>query len=88
MQPLCGLVIAAMSYALSKLYNVYFYKMTLKHLKLSMAFEKKKNCLHTPVLFTHLYTPLYIFTIFIVMSGWFLLASAIVQSQRKIKLVN
>ena len=48
----------------------------------------KKYCLHTPVLFTHLYTPLYIFTIFIMMSGWFLLASAIVQSQRKIKLVN
>ena len=30
----------------------------------------------------------YIFTIFIVMSGWFLLASAIVQYQRKIKLLN
>ena len=50
--------------------------------------RKKKNCLHTPVLFTHLYTPLYIFTIFIVMSGWFLLAAAIVQSQRKMELVN
>ena len=30
----------------------------------------------------------YIFTLFIVMSGWFLLASAIVQYQRKIKLLN
>ena len=30
----------------------------------------------------------YIFTIFIVMSGWFLLASAIVQYQHKIKLLN
>ena len=30
----------------------------------------------------------YIFTIFIVMSGWFLLASAIVQYQSKIKLSN
>ena len=61
--------------------------MTFKRLKLSVAFEKE-YCLHTPVLFTHLYTPLNIFTIFIVMSGWFLLASAIVQSQRKMELVN
>ena len=30
----------------------------------------------------------WIFIIFIVMSGWFLLASAIVQNQRKIKLLN
>ena len=30
----------------------------------------------------------YIFTVFIVMSGWFLLASAIVQYQLKIKLLN
>ena len=30
----------------------------------------------------------YIFTVFIVMSGWFLLASAIVQYQRKIKLLK
>ena len=30
----------------------------------------------------------YIFAIFVVMSGWFLLASAIVQYQRKIKLLN
>ena len=29
-----------------------------------------------------------IFAIFIVMSGWFLLASAIAQYQRKIKLLN
>ena len=49
---------------------------------------RKKYCLHTPVLFTHLYTPLYICTIFIVMSGWFLLTLAIVQSQGKIELVN
>ena len=49
---------------------------------------RKKYCLHTPVLFTHLYTPLYICTIFIVMSGWFLLTLGIVQSQRKIELVN
>ena len=61
--------------------------MTFKRLKLSMALEKK-YCLHTPMLFTHLHTPLYIFAIFIVMSGWFLLASSTVQSQRKIKLVN
>ena len=59
--------------------------MTFKRLKLSMVFEKE-HCLHTPVLLTHLYTPLYIFTIFIVMSGWFLLASASVQSQRKMEL--
>ena len=49
---------------------------------------RKKYCLHTPMLFTQLHTPLYIFAIFIVMSGWFLLASSIVQSQRKIKLLN
>ena len=61
--------------------------MHFERLKLSMAFEKK-YCLHTPGLFTHLYTPLYIFITFIVMSGWFLLTSAIVQSQRKIKLGN
>ena len=30
----------------------------------------------------------YIFTVLIVISGWFLLASAIVQYQRKIKLLN
>ena len=30
----------------------------------------------------------YIFTVFFVMSGWLLLASAIVQYQRKIKLLN
>ena len=30
----------------------------------------------------------YSFTVFIVMSGWFLLASAMVQYQRKIKLLN
>ena len=30
----------------------------------------------------------YIFTVFIAMSGWFLLASTIAQYQRKIKLLN
>ena len=30
----------------------------------------------------------YIFTVFIMVGGWFLLASAIVQYQRKIKLLN
>ena len=49
---------------------------------------RKKYCLPTPVLFIHLYTLLYICTIFIVMSGWFLLTLAIVQSQGKIELVN
>ena len=49
---------------------------------------RKKYCLHTPMLFTHLHTPLYIFAIFVVTSGWFLLASSIVQSQCKIELVD
>ena len=81
MQPFCELVIAARRYTMR--YTNYtmlsiFTKMTFKRLKLSMAFEK--NIVYT--LQCCLHTPLYNFAIFIVMSG------SIVQSQRKMKLVN